>query len=106
MQLRIFLQRSEYNFQRDEHCKNKTKTDLPSQYYINFAGEDAEALYIFVYLQLRIGNDMDSGHCVYDALDYNTGTWWNFDDGTITNIQYIQRMYIIMYQRMMNKKGR
>ena len=27
---------------------------------------------------------MDKGHYVYDLLDYNTGTWWNCDDETIT----------------------
>ena len=27
---------------------------------------------------------MDKGHYVYDVLDYNTGTWCNFDDDTIT----------------------
>ena len=25
---------------------------------------------------------MDKGHYVCDVLDYNTGTWWNFDDDT------------------------
>ena len=27
---------------------------------------------------------MDKGHYVCDTLEYNTGTWWNFDDDTIT----------------------
>ena len=43
-----------------------------------------EVLYILVYIKLRIGNDMDIGHYVCDVLDYNTGTWRNFDDEKIT----------------------
>ena len=27
---------------------------------------------------------MDKGHYFCDVLDYNTGTWWNCDDATIT----------------------
>ena len=27
---------------------------------------------------------MDKVHYVCDVLDYNTGTWWNCDDETIT----------------------
>ena len=27
---------------------------------------------------------MDTGNYVCDVLDYNTGTWWNFDEVTIT----------------------
>ena len=27
---------------------------------------------------------MDKGHYVCFVLEYNTGTWWNFDHDTIT----------------------
>ena len=80
MQLRIFLQGSEYIFQRDKYYKYKTKTSLPAQYSMYFPGEDAEVVYIFVLIKLYIFNDTDNGHYVYDVLDYTTGTWWNFDD--------------------------
>ena len=84
MKLRIFFQRSEYNFQRYEYCKNKAKISPPSQNSMSFPGIDYEVLYILVSIKLRIGKDMDMGHYVCDALDYNTGTWWNCDDRTIT----------------------
>ena len=52
---------------------------------MSFPGEDTEMLYIIVSMNLHIGNDMDSGHYVCDVLDYNTWTWRNCDDDTITN---------------------
>ena len=54
---------------------------------MSFSGEDTEVLYILVYIKLHIGNDMDSGHYVCDLLDYNTGTWWNCCDDTITKYE-------------------
>ena len=36
MILRIFLQRSEYNFEKYEYYKNKTKIALPAQYSMYF----------------------------------------------------------------------
>ena len=81
MQLRIFLQISEYNFETNEYAKN---ISLPSQYSMSFLGEDAEVLYIIVSIKLHIGNDMDKDHYICDVLDCNIGTWWNCDDDTIT----------------------
>ena len=43
-----------------------------------------KVLYILVSIKLHIGNDMDQGHYVCDLLYYNTGTWWNCDDGKVT----------------------
>ena len=63
--------------------KNKTKTALSAQYSMSFP-DNPEVLYILVSIKLNIGNDMDKGHAVCDVLDYNTGTWWNCDDETIT----------------------
>ena len=37
MQLRIFLQRSEYSFERGEFCKNKTKISLPGPIFHVFS---------------------------------------------------------------------
>ena len=51
MELRIFLQISEYNFETNEYCKNKTKTSLPAQYSVNFPGKHAEVIYIIVFYQ-------------------------------------------------------
>ena len=84
MQLRIFLQIPEYNFQRYKYCKNKTKIALLAQNSMSFPDIDAEVLYILLSIKLNMGNVMDKGHYVYDVLDYNTGTWWNCDDATIT----------------------
>ena len=50
---------------------------------MSFQDKHAEVFYILVSINLHIGNYMDSGHCIYDVLYYNTGTWWNCDDGTI-----------------------
>ena len=36
MRLRIFLQRSEYNFEKNEYCKYKTKILLPAEYSMSF----------------------------------------------------------------------
>ena len=49
-----------------------------------FPNKYAGAIYIIVYIKLRIGNDMYKGHYVCDVLYYNTGTWWNCDDDTIS----------------------
>ena len=48
-------------------------------------------LYIIVYIKIHIGNDMDKGHSVCDVLDYNTGTWWTFDNVTITKYSGYQK---------------
>ena len=94
MNIIIFLQRTEYNFKRDEYCKNKTKFSLPSQYSVSFSGKHDEAVYILVDIKLHDGKDMDSGHYVCDILDYSTGTWWNCDDGKITNYSgYTESVY-------------
>ena len=50
---------------------------------MSFPGEHTELLYILVSINIHIFIFMDSGHCVCDILDYNTGTWLNFDDDTI-----------------------
>ena len=41
-------------------------------------------LYIIVSIKLHIGNNTNKGHYVYSVLNYNTGTWWNCDDETMT----------------------
>ena len=72
MKIRTFIQRSWYNFERDEYCQNKIA--LPAQYSISFPDKHAGVLYILVSIKLHIGNDMDYGQHVCDILDYNTGT--------------------------------
>ena len=69
MQLKIFLQISEHNFEKDEYWKNKTKISLPDQYSMSFPGIDSEVLYILVYIKLNFGKDMEKGHYVCDVLD-------------------------------------
>ena len=83
MQLRISLQRSHYNVENDIFYKNKTKIALPDQYSMSFPN-DPKVIYILVSIKFNIGNDMDQGHYVCGVLDYNTGTWWNYDDEKIT----------------------
>ena len=51
---------------------------------MSFFDKHPEVLYIIVYIKLHIGNYMDKGQYVCDVLYYNTGTWWNCDDDTIT----------------------
>ena len=51
---------------------------------MSFLDKHPEVIYIPVSFKLHIGSDMDKGHYVCDFLDYNIGTWWNFDDETIT----------------------
>ena len=84
MQQIIFLQRSNFNDEKIEYCKNKTKIYLPAQYSMSFPDKQPEVLYIIVSINLHIGNDMDKCHYVCDVLYYNSGTWWNCDDATIT----------------------
>ena len=84
MKLRISLQRSKFNYEKNEYCKNKTKIALPAQYSMYFPDKHVEVLYIIISIKLHIGNDMYKGHYVCAVLDYNTGTWWNRDDETIT----------------------
>ena len=45
-----------------------------------FTDKHPGVLYIIVSIKLHIGNDMDKGHYACYVLDYNTGTWLNFDD--------------------------
>ena len=87
MQLRISLQRSNFNSEKNEFWKNKTKISLTAQYSMSFPDKHPEVLYILVSIKLNIFNDMNKGHYVCDVLYYNTGTWWNCDDETTT--QYL-----------------
>ena len=54
---------------------------------MSFSDKHPEVLYILVSIMINICDYMDKGYYVYDVLDYNTGTWCNCDDETIT--QYI-----------------
>ena len=45
---------------------------------------DPKVIYILVSIKFHIVKDMDQGHYVCYVLDYNTGTWWNFDDEIVT----------------------
>ena len=51
---------------------------------MSFPGIETEVLYILVYININIDNDIDKDHYIYDVLDYNIGKWWNYDDATIT----------------------
>ena len=51
---------------------------------MSFLDKHPEVLYIIVSIKLHIVNDMYKGHHVCDVLDYNTWTWCNCDDETIT----------------------
>ena len=86
MELRISLQRSDFNYEKNEYCKILTNISLPAQYSMSFPDKEPKVLYILVSIKLHIVNYMDKGHYVCDVLDYNKGTWWNCDDETI--IQY------------------
>ena len=71
MQLRIYIQRSNYNMENNAYFKNKTKIARSAQYSMSFSN-NREVLYIIVYIKLHIGNDVDQGHYVFDVIDYNT----------------------------------
>ena len=50
---------------------------------------------------------MDSGHYVCDILYYNTGTWWNYNDDTITKYSgYPDNIYDISSNKNEQKKGK
>ena len=49
-----------------------------------FQDKHAQMVYILVYANIHIGNEIDISHCVCDVLNYNTETWWSCDDETIT----------------------
>ena len=42
---------------------------------MSFIGEHAGVIFNIVSIKLHIGDNMGSGHYVYDVLDYNTVTW-------------------------------
>ena len=67
MQLRISLQRSNFSYEKNEFCKNKTKIALPAQYSMSFP-DNPEVLCIIVSIKIHIVNDMDKGHYVCDVL--------------------------------------
>ena len=68
MHCRISHQRSNFNYEKNEFCKKKTKISLPDQYYMSFP-DNPEVIYILVSIKLHIGNDMYKVHYVYDVLD-------------------------------------
>ena len=68
MQLRISLQRTEYNVETDSFCKNKTKIALAAQYFLS-CPNNTEVIYVLVSIKYHIGNDLDQGHYICDVLD-------------------------------------
>ena len=52
---------------------------------MSFPGKHDELVDTIVSIKTCVGKYMDSGHYVYDVLDYNTVTWCNYDDDTITS---------------------
>ena len=58
MQLRISLQRSEYNVETDSFYKNKTKIALSAQYFLS-CPNNPEVIYFLVSIKYHIGNDLD-----------------------------------------------
>ena len=74
---------------------------------MSFQGKHAEVIYILVSINLHIGNNMDNDHYVCDVLDYNTGTWRNCDDETITQYSgYPMNIYDDLSIDKNNKKGK
>ena len=68
MQLKISLQRTEYNVETDNFCKNKTKIALAAQYFLS-CPNDPKAIYVLVSIKYHIGNYLDQGQYVCDVLD-------------------------------------
>ena len=69
MQLRISLQISNFNYEKNEFYKTKTKIAPPAQFSMSFPDKHPEVRYIIVSIKLNIGNDMDKGHYVCDVLN-------------------------------------
>ena len=62
---------------------------------------------IIVSIKIHVGKDMDSGHYVYDVLDYRTGTCYNCDDYTITNYAgYPENIYDCLLNENEQKRGK
>ena len=71
-----------------------------------FTGKHSEVVYIMVSIKIHIGKGMDSGHYVCDVLDYNTGTWYNFDDGIIIHYSvYSENVYDNLSNENEPKRG-
>ena len=58
----MLLQMTEYNNDKDEYCKNKTKNALPSKFSTSFSGSDDEVVYTMVSIKINLGKRMSSGH--------------------------------------------
>ena len=69
MQLRISLQRLNFNMKNITYCKKKLA--LRAQFSMSFPN-NYEVLYILVSIKLHIGNNMDQGHYLCDVIDYIT----------------------------------
>ena len=74
---------------------------------MSFPDKHPEVIYIFVSIKLHIGNDMNKGRYFCDVLDYNTGTWWNCDDETITQYPgYPSNVYDDLSIDNLKKRGK
>ena len=67
MQLRIPLQRAEYNGVRDNFSKIKPKLPFHNNIPL-FSGRHDEVFYILVSIKHHVSKDVDSGHYVCDVL--------------------------------------
>ena len=71
-----------------------------------FSGRHDEVVYIMVSINIHVGKYMDSGHYIFDVLDYNTWTWWICDNVTVTNYSgYPENVYDDVSHENEQKRG-
>ena len=64
-------------------------------------------VYILVSINIKVGKDMDSGHYIFYVLYYNTWTWWNCDNYTISNYSgYLENIYNDLSNANEQKNGK
>ena len=72
-----------------------------------FSGNRDEVVYIMISIKIYIDKDMNIGHYFCDVLDYNTETWWNYYDDTITKYsRYLVNVYGNLSRENEQKKGK
>ena len=79
------VQLSRYVFDRKKFAKKKLtdKVLLPCVLTVPMKGQDVDSRYLLCAVMKHRGNSAYQGHYIAEAMDWQSGTWFEFNDETV-----------------------
>lgn len=100
------VQLSRYVFDRKKFVKKKLtdKVLLPCVLMVPVKGTDTKRKYLLCAVMKHRGTSAYSGHYIAEAMDWQTGTWFEFNDQTVTVLDGPSCSYKVEELDTMDKK--